>query len=223
MQAGGGSNVNLGNQLATHTTTLLESFHATPVQEQQFNDLREEKVRLEEQLRSSGELMREIREGKTAAEARETHLRKTADSLMGEMNELRNKSMIMQKIPPPIDERQMISTWQLKYNAAHELLTVAEDRVSLRENEVRKREETIETLKGQLQEIEAERDAAIQSLKETEESQSTNEHTSGVLEQKVSNVPATEISPYLGRPRPWNPVGISDFVLLWSSSVVWPS
>ena len=187
VQAASESNVSIGNQLVTHITTLLESFRPTPVKEQQFNDLREEKIRLEEQLKSSDDLMREVRGSKLSAEARETHLRKTADSLIGEMRELRDRSTVIQKVPPSIDEREMISTWLLKYNSANDLLKVAQDRIRLRENDIRKREETIETMKKQWQRFEAERVPTLQSLKQAEGSQPLDEHTSGVLKEKVSS------------------------------------
>ena len=179
---------NIGNQLVAHVTTLFDSFRATPVEEEELKHLREEKIRLEEQLKSSGDVMREVREGKTSAETREKRLQKTTDHLMNEVKELRSQSLSSQRPSPPTDEMSMISTWRMKHMSDCGKLQSAQDCIALKEEELRKREEIIKDLKVQLQAIESERNAAVQDLNKVIEMQSKDERISADVKQKVWKV-----------------------------------
>ena len=100
--------------------------------------------------------MREIREGRTFADARESHLRATTDSLLDQLKTLRNQAIHAQKPSPPLDERDMIGTWQLKYTNISLALAKSEERLSAREDDIRQVEENVRMLTVKLDAAQAE-------------------------------------------------------------------
>lgn len=183
MKSLGEGHVKLDNQLVTHTTTLLESFRSALVQEKQFARLKEDKIRLEEQLKSSGIVMNEIRQSKTSAEARETHLRGTTDSLMNDLKEFRKEPAAQQS---SVDERDMISTWCMKYSMNHDKLTKARDQNDSKEKELHQRADIINELEDRLHASEAKCKAASQGLIVAQEEQCLDRDNLKSLKQIVS-------------------------------------
>lgn len=183
IQAAGDNQIRLGNQLVAQSTTLLESFRATSVEKEQFSSLREDKIRLEEQLKSSENVMQEIRDSRTSADTRESHLRNITDSLLNELKTLRDQPLAAHKPRPQVDERDMISTWQMKYTTISQKLTDSEERRNRMEKEIRQGEEDVRKLRGQLERVRAERDIAVQALSEAEDGQSANQSEISKLQQ----------------------------------------
>lgn len=183
IQAAGDNQIKLGNQLVAQITTLLESFRATSVEKEQFNNLREDKIRLEEQLKSSENVVQEIRDSRTSTDTRESHLRNITDSLLNELKTLRNQPLAVHKPRPQVDERDMISTWQMKYTTISQKLTDSEERRNRREKEIRQGKEDVKKLSGQLERVRAERDIAVQALSEAEDRQSTSQSEISKLQQ----------------------------------------
>lgn len=188
IQAAGDDQIKLGNQLVAQITALLESFRATSVEKEQFSNLREDKVRLEEQLKSSENVVQEIRDSRTSADTRESHLRKITDSLLNELKTLRNQPLADHKHRPQVDERDMISTWQMKYTTISQKLTDSEERLNRREKEIRQGEEDVEKLSGQLERVRAERDIAVQALSGAEDRRSADQSEIGKLQQTVCGI-----------------------------------
>jgi chromosome segregation ATPase len=188
IQAAGDDQIKLGNQLVVQVTTLLESFRATSVEKEQFSNLREDKVRLEEQLKSSENVVQEIRGSRTSADTRESHLRNITDSLLNELKTLRSQPLADHKHRPQVDERDMISTWQMKYTTISQRLTDSEARLNRREKEIRQGEEDVEKLSGQLERVQAERDIAVQALSEAEDRRSADQSEIGKLQQTVCRI-----------------------------------
>ena len=164
-------------------TALLESFRATSVEKEQISNLREDKIRLEEQLKSSENVVQEIRDSRMSADTRESHLRNITDSLLNELKALRNQSLAVHKSRPQADERDMISTWQMKYTAISQKLADSEERLNRREKEIKQGEEDVKKLSGQLERVRAERDSAVQALSEAEDRGSANQSEIGKLQQ----------------------------------------
>jgi chromosome segregation ATPase len=188
IQAAGDDQIKLGNQVVVQVTTLLESFRATSVEKEQFSNLREDKVRLEEQLKSSENVVQEIRDSRTSADTRESHLRNITDSLLNELKTLRSQPLADHKHRPQVDERDMISTWQMKYTTISQRLTDSEARLNRREKEIRQGKEDVEKLSGQLERVQAERDIAVQALSEAEGRRSADQSEIGKLQQMVRGI-----------------------------------
>lgn len=188
IRAAGDDQIKLGNQLVAQITTLLELFRATSVEKEQFSSLREDKVRLEEQLKSSENAVQEIRDSRTSADTRESHLRDITDSLLNELKTLRNQPLADHKHRPQVDERDMISTWQLKYTTISQKLTDSEECLNRREKEVRQGEEDVKKLSGQLERVQAERDIAVQALSEAKDRRSADQSEIGRLQQTVCGI-----------------------------------
>jgi len=129
--------------------------------------------------------MREIREGRTSADARESHLRATTDRLLDQLKTLRSQVIHAQKPSPPRDERDMIGTWQLKYTNISQALAKSEERLNARENDIRQGEENVRTLTVKLDAAQAEQNAAVQALKEANERAYAQASEIGELRQKV--------------------------------------
>lgn len=184
-QAATDAQVNLSNQLVTQITDLLKPLHAAAVEEGQLAGLREDKIRLEEQLKSCENMIGEVREGRTPANASESQLQKITDGIMDELKALRHQSIAFHKPSPRVDERDMIGTWQMKYTNISRQLTGSEDRVGLREKELRHSEEQAKKLSEQVKAAHAERDIAVQALKEAKDRHSAQEGEIAELQQKV--------------------------------------
>ena len=185
IQAAADAQVNLGNRLVAQITDLLGSFRTTPAQEDQLARLREDKIRLEEQLKSSENIMLEIRETRASANARESHLRNTTDGLLNELQVLRKQPVAIQKPLPHLDERNMISMWQMKYTTLSQQLTSSEERASLRETEVRRGQEEVKKLREQLEKVQAERSTAMRAIDEAKDRRTVDEGEIVELRQKV--------------------------------------
>jgi chromosome segregation ATPase len=185
-QAAAEAQANSASQVVAQINVIHETLHATAIQEEQLAGLREDKIRLGEQLKSSENVMREIREGRTSADARESHLRATTDSLLDQLKTLRNQAIHAQKPSPPLDERDMIGTWQLKYTNISLALAKSEERLSAREDDIRQVEENVRTLTVKLDAAQAEQNAAVQTLKEANERAYAQASEIGELQQKVS-------------------------------------
>jgi chromosome segregation ATPase len=188
IQAAGGDQIKLGNQLVAQITTLLESFRATSVQKEQFNNLREDKIRLEEQLKSSESVVQEIRDSRTSADIRESQLRNIMDGLLNELKMLRNQSLAVHKPRPQVDERDMISTWQMKYTTISQKLTNSEEHLKRREEEIRQGEEDVKKLSEQLERARVERDVVVQALSEAEDRRSADWSEIGKLQRTVCGI-----------------------------------
>jgi chromosome segregation ATPase len=180
--------IKLSNQLVAQITTLLESFRATSVEKEQLSNLREDKIRLEEQLKSSENVVQETRDSRTSADTRESHLRNITDSLLNELKTLRNQPLAVHKHRPQVDERDMVSTWQMKYTTISQKLTDSEERLNRREREIRQSEEDVKKLSGHLEGVRAERDIAVQALSEAEDRQSADQSAIGKLQQTVCGI-----------------------------------
>jgi chromosome segregation ATPase len=188
VQAAGDDQIKLGNQLVAQITTLLESFRATSVEKEQLGNLREDKIRLEEQLKSSENVVQEIRDSRMSADTRESHLRNITDSLLNELKTLRNQPLAVHKHRPQVDERDMVSTWQMKYTTISQKLTDSEERLNRREKEIRQGEEDVKKLSGQLEGVRAERDIVVHALSEAEDRRSADRSEIGKLQQTVCGI-----------------------------------
>jgi DNA repair exonuclease SbcCD ATPase subunit len=184
-QAAADAQTTFGNQLVTQIMTLLDALRATSVQEIHLAGLREDKIRLEEQLKSGENLMREIREDKTSARARESHLRNATDSLLNQLKTLRDHQTTAHKPAPHVDERHMLGTWQMKYTSMSDELQKSKEHISMREDEIRQGKEEVRALSERLERAQTERDAAIQSVSEAKDRHSAQESEIGKLHQKV--------------------------------------
>jgi DNA repair exonuclease SbcCD ATPase subunit len=188
VQAAGDDQIKLGNQLVAQITTLLESFRGTSVEKEQLGNLREDKIRLEEQLKSSENVVQEIRDSRMSADTRESHLRNITDSLLNELKTLRNQPLAVHKHRPQVDERDMVSTWQMKYTTISQKLTDSEERLNRREKEIRQGEEDVKKLSGQLEGVRAEWDIAVHALGEAEDRRSADRSEIGKLQQTVCGI-----------------------------------
>jgi chromosome segregation ATPase len=130
-------------------------------------------------------MRREIRDGRTSADARENHLRSATDSLLNQLKTLQSQAIPVHKPSPQMDERDMIGTWRLKYTNISQQLTSSEERVSIREKEIRQSEEKVRKLTEKLEEAQAERNAAVQALNEAKVRDCAREGEIGKLQQKV--------------------------------------
>jgi hypothetical protein len=175
------------NQLVPQITTLLESLHASFVPREQISHLREDKIRLEEQLKSSKNVVQEIQDSRTSADARESHLRSMAEGLLNELKTLRSQPPAVHQPRRQVDERDMISTWQMKYTTISQRLTDSEERLNRREKEIRQGEEDVKRLTGQLERARAERDIAVRALSEAKDRQHVSEKQQAIesLERRI--------------------------------------
>jgi septal ring factor EnvC (AmiA/AmiB activator) len=129
--------------------------------------------------------MREIQEGNASADARESHLRNTTDSLLKHLKTLQTQQTAVHKPAPHVDERDMLGTWQMKYTNISKELTKSEERVSLSEKKIQQGEEEVRKLSEQLERAQTERDAAAQAASEAKDRLSVQESETGELHQKV--------------------------------------
>lgn len=129
--------------------------------------------------------MHEIREGKRSADARESHLRATTDSLLNQLQTLQSQAAQAQKPSRPLDERDMIGTWRLKYTNISQALARSEELVNARETEICQGEENVRTLTVQLDAAQAEQKAAVQALDEANDRVSAHAGEICELRQKV--------------------------------------
>jgi chromosome segregation ATPase len=129
--------------------------------------------------------MHEIREGKRSADARESHLRATTDSLLNQLKTLQSQAVQAQKPSRPLDERDMIGTWRLKYTNISQALARSEELVNARETEIRQGEENVRTLTVQLDAARAEQHAAVQALDEANDRVCAHASEICELQQKV--------------------------------------
>ena len=184
-QAAADAHVNLLNQLNSQITTLIESSGEASEAKAQLSSLREDNIRLKEQLKASENVMEELRESRKSADVRESHLRKTTDTLLND----REKQIEVHKPAPPVSERDMFSTLQVKYMSSIKQLASSEERVRLREKEIRQGEEEVKKLKDRVDQVQAEQDTVLQTLNEVKERCSADLGKIGKLQQEVSGYP----------------------------------
>lgn len=120
-----------------------------------------------------------------SADSRESHLRATTDSLLKQLKTLQSQAIQAQKPSPPMDERDMIGTWRLKYTNISQALARSEEQVNARENELRQGEEKVRALAVQLDVAQAEHNAAVQALNEANEKACAQAGAISELQQKV--------------------------------------
>jgi chromosome segregation ATPase len=129
--------------------------------------------------------MQEVREDKTSARARESHLRNTTDSLLNQLKTLRDQQNAVYKPAPHVDERHMLGTWKMKYTNISQELTKSKEQVTVKEKEIQQSEEEVRKLSEQLERAQTERDAAIHSVSDAKDRHSAQESEIGELHQKV--------------------------------------
>jgi hypothetical protein len=120
-----------------------------------------------------------------SADSREIHFRATTDSLLKQLKTLQNQAIQAQKPSPPMDERDMIGTWRLKYTNISQALARSEEQVNARENKLRQGEEKVRALAVQLDVAQAEHSAAVQALNEANERACAQAGAISELQQKV--------------------------------------
>ena len=152
------------NELITQITTVQERLRTNEVTEDQLSNLREDKIRLEEQLKSRTDVDYEVRDAKASAEAREQHLRETVENLMSEVSQIRKDPSSTEIRKLESDHRETIRQWEMRWNKATSSEALNKHMADLSEREVHKLEEERSKLMDQLDTTRTEFRATFQTM-----------------------------------------------------------
>ena len=129
--------------------------------------------------------MEVIRDGGKSAETREQHLRRTTDNLMAELKDLRDQ-LTSKTTSRPTNENEMITTWQIKYFDVSGKLAARDQSLAAKEKEVETQDGVVKELEKRIQDLEAERDSAVDCAHEAEISSTAVSDALEDLKVKVS-------------------------------------
>jgi type I restriction-modification system DNA methylase subunit len=133
--------------------------------------LREARTTLEERARGNENMLNEIRQGKAAAEKRETDLRTCNNKLLEELAKFREIALTPKKSSGPMMDLQ---TLLIKYSNSNGLLAESLQRIEAKDQTLRTQEDQIRTLSDLVNESKSQQERLMGEVQKLSEKLAEN-------------------------------------------------